>query len=288
MKRLSLALTCIALSLAACAQDANPAAAVAAKPGAQSTKPVAGLEPAIAPGTPEARARDTIRKLAPSIRIDQIGAAPVKGFREAILDGQVFYISDDGKYVMQGALYDVATRENLAKDSMNKLRKKLVATIPVSDRIVFAPPNAKYTVSVFTDVECGYCRKFHQQIAEYNKQGIAVQYLAFPRMGLGSEDYRKMVSVWCAEDRRKALTEAKNDRPPASRNCKNPVNMQYDIGRRVGLNGTPMILAPDGTELGGYIEPAKLRAALDQLAAGKAAAKSNAVDAAAGTGAGSK
>ena len=289
MKRLTLALSCVALSLAACAQDATPS--VAAKPGAQARKPVVaagGVEPTFAAGSPEARARDTIRKLAPNVRIDQISAAPVKGFREAILDGQVFYVSDDGKYVMQGALYDASTRENLAKDSMNKLRRKLLATIPVSDRIVFAPKNPEYTVSVFTDVECGYCRKFHAQIAEYNKQGIAVQYLAFPRMGLGSEDYKKMVSVWCATDRRKALTDAKNDRPPQAKDCKNPVTMEYDVGRRVGLQGTPMILAPDGSELGGYIEPAKLRAALDQLAAGKTAEKSGAVDAAAGTGAGSR
>lgn len=289
MKRLTLALSCVALSLAACAQDATPS--VAAKPGAQARKPVvaaAGVEPTFAAGSPEARARDTIRKLAPNVRIDQISAAPVKGFREAILDGQVFYVSDDGKYVMQGALYDASTRENLAKDSMNKLRRKLLATIPVGDRIVFAPANPKYTVSVFTDVECGYCRKFHAQIAEYNKQGIAVQYLAFPRMGLGSEDYKKMVSVWCATDRRKALTDAKNDRPPQAKDCKNPVTMEYDVGRRVGLQGTPMILAPDGSELGGYVEPVRLRAALDQIAAGKEAVKSGAVDAAAGTGAGSK
>lgn len=285
MKRLSLAVLCVALSLAACAQDANPA--IAAKPGAQAQKPAAAVagEPTFAAGTPEARARDTIHKLAPNVRIDQIAAAPVKGFREAIVDGQVLYVSDDGKYVMQGALYDAASRENLAKDSMNKLRRKLLASIPVSDRIVFAPAKPKYTVSVFTDVECGYCRKFHAQIAEYNKQGIAVQYLAFPRMGLGSEDFKKMVSVWCSADRQKALTEAKNDRPPQAKDCKNPVTMEYDIGRRVGLQGTPMILGPDGSELGGYVEPAQLRAALDQIAAGKPAVKSGAVDAA---GAGSK
>ena len=279
MKRLTLALSCVALSLAACAQDATPS--VAAKPGAQARKPVVaagGVEPTFAAGSPEARARDTIRKLAPNVRIDQISAAPVKGFREAIVDGQVFYVSDDGKYVMQGALYDASTRENLAKDSMNKLRRKLLATIPVGDRIVFAPANPKYTVSVFTDVECGYCRKFHAQIAEYNKQGIAVQYLAFPRMGLGSEDYKKMVSVWCATDRRKALTDAKNDRPPQAKDCKNPVTMEYDVGRRVGLTGTPMILAADGTELGGYVTPVQLRAALDKLAAGKTAPKSVAAD----------
>ena len=106
-------------------------------------------------------------------------------------------------------------RKNLSEGALAKMRKELLKTIPVSERIVFAPANPKYTVSVFTDVECGYCRKLHSEIAEYNRQGIAVQYLAFPRMGLGSDDYKKMVSVWCAPDRRKALTDAKTDQPGA-------------------------------------------------------------------------
>ena len=139
--------------------------------------------------------------------------------------------------------------------------------MPLSDRIVFAPDHPKYTVTVFTDVECGYCRKLHSEIADYNKQGIAVQYVAFPRMGLGSDDFRKMEAVWCASDRKRALTDAKNDRPVPARQCTNPVAMQYTFGQRMGLTGTPMILAEDGTQLGGYVPPAQLRAELDRLAA---------------------
>jgi thiol:disulfide interchange protein DsbC len=292
MKRLSLAMACVALSLAACAQDAPPA--VAAKPGAKATRPAtpvvaSAAEPRVAAGTPDARARDAIRSISPAVRIEQIGAAPIKGFREAIVEGQVIYISDDGRYLMQGALFDVATKQDMGRASMAAVRKKLIATIPMSDRIVFAPPAPKYTVTVFTDVECGYCRKFHSEIADYNRRGIAVQYLAFPRMGPASEDFRKMVSVWCASDRRKALTDAKNDRAPAKRDCTNPVAMEYDVGRRVGLTGTPMIVASDGTELGGYLPPDKLRAALDKLAAGKAVQKSDATESTAtGTGAGAR
>ena len=131
------------------------------------------------------------------------------------------YVSDDGKYLMQGTLFDIAAQEEPRRGQRwRKLRRKLLKTIPVSDRIVFAPPNPKYTVTVFTDVECGYCRKLHSEIAEYNRQGIAVEYLAFPRMGLGSEDFKKMVSVWCAADRSKALTDAKNDQPGAARTAR--------------------------------------------------------------------
>jgi thiol:disulfide interchange protein DsbC len=275
MKHLPLALLGV-LSLSACAQGPAPAA-TAAKPGAQATA-ADPVERTYAAGTPQARAQAALRQINPQIKVDRITRAPIPGFQEAIVGGQVVYVSDDGKYLLQGKLFDIATRTDLGEASMAKVRKDLLKTIPVRDRIVFAPPNPKHTVAVFTDVECGYCRKLHSQIAEYNRQGIAVQYLAFPRMGLGSDDFKKMVAVWCAADPKKALTDAKNDRPVPMKNCTNPVTMEYDLGQRVGLEGTPMILAEDGTQLGGYLPPAQLRAALDKLAAGKATQPAGASD----------
>ena len=258
-----------AFSLSACAQSNSPA--VAAKPGAEAGRTDGGTTGGVAvvAGTPAARARDALRKVNPQVRIDQIAAAPLPGFQEVIVGGQVIYVSDDGKYLMQGTLYDIDAKKDLGEASMAKVRKQLLKSIPASDRIVFAPANPKYAVTVFTDIECGYCRKLHSQIADYNKQGIAVEYVAFPRMGLGSDDFRKMVSVWCAADPKKALTDAKNDRPVPAKNCTNPVTMQYNLGQRMGLTGTPMILAEDGTQVGGYVPPEQLRAALDKLA-GKA------------------
>src|SRR3546814_17688988 len=120
-------------------------------------------------------------------------------------------------------------------------------------RIVFAPKDPKYTVAVFTDVECGFCRKLHSQIDDYNREGIAVQYLAFPRMGLGSADFQKMVNVWCATDRTQALPDAKIDRRVPTRNCTHLVTMTYDVGPRISLVGTPLTVAPAGTAI-----PAKL------------------------------
>ena len=263
MKR-SLVVLLGAVSLSACAQSTPTS--TAAKPGAQAS--TAEMAVVAAAGTPEARARAAIRLVNPQVEIDQVGPAPLPGFQEVIVGGQPVYVSNDGKYLMQGTLYDIQTRTNLGEASMAGVRRKLMQSMPVSDRIVFAPANPKYTVTVFTDVECGYCRKLHSQIADYNRQGIAVQYVAFPRMGLGSEDFKKMVAVWCSADPKKALTDAKNDRAVPYRNCKNPVTMQYNLGQRMGLTGTPMILASDGTQLGGYVPPAQLREALDKLAAG--------------------
>ena len=268
MKSLLPLLLC-AVSLTACAQAPDSAAGVGS---AAAPAPSQGLATA-AEGSVDERAIQALQSINPRIEVDHVGPAPLPGFREAVVGGQVVYISDDGRYLLQGALYDVVEKKDLSQAGMAEVRRRLLATIPASERIVFAPENPVHTVSVFTDVECGYCQKLHEDIAEYNRLGIAIEYLAFPRMGPASEDFAKMVSVWCAADRGAALTAAKEGRKVQSGSCTNPVARHYDIGRRVGLTGTPMIVTEDGTQMPGYMPPADLRAALDELAADAAPAE---------------
>ncbi|MBB5877116.1 MULTISPECIES: DsbC family protein [Xanthomonas] len=248
-----------AASLSACAQSTTPPAGAAAS--AKSAPAASG-----APG--EQRVRSALLQLDPNFKPDYIGAAPFPGFREVVVGGQVLYVSDDGRYLFQAQPFDIQEKQLTSSEGLLSYRRKLLESAPRADRIVFAPANPKYTISVFTDIECGYCRKLHSEIGELNKQGIAVEYLAFPRMGLGSQDYKDMVAVWCAADKKQALTEAKSSgKVPGATNCKNPVTMQYNLGQRLGVNGTPAIFAPDGTQIGGYLPPAKMREALDKRAA---------------------
>ncbi|MCW0371867.1 DsbC family protein [Xanthomonas sacchari] len=255
MLRFALFALLCATSLSACAQPASPTG------GAAAAKPAAG-----APG--EQRVRAALLQLDPNFKPDYIGAAPFPGFREVVVGGQVLYVSDDGRYLFQAQPFDIQEKQFASSEGLLSYRRKLLESAPRADRIVFAPANPKYTISVFTDIECGYCRKLHSEIGELNKQGIAVEYLAYPRMGLGSQDYKDMVAVWCAADKKQALTDAKaNGKVPSATNCKNPVTMQYNLGQRLGVNGTPAIFAPDGTQIGGYLPPAKMREALDKRAA---------------------
>ena len=269
MNRLLAFAALCSLSLSACAQQPAPDAA-----GQKiSIGPQAAAEPTFAAGTPEARARAALNELNPQIQVESIQAAPIPGFREVIATGQVVYVSDDGKYMFQGGLLDIAKRKDMSEAAMAKLRVDVLKTLPLEDRIVFSPAGKpKHSVVVFTDIECGYCRKFHNDIAQYNKLGIQVEYLAFPRAGLASADYRNTVSVWCAPDRRKALTDAKDGRSVPSRTCKTPVDMQYRAGQRMGLSGTPMILNAKGELMGGYLPPEALLQRLDAEAAAAAAA----------------
>lgn len=256
------ALLC-ALSVSACAQSkpADADKAAAAKPAG-----TASGKQADAPK--EAMIRAALKAIDPRVVPDRIAPAPMPGFQEVIVSGQVIYFSDDGRYMLQGSLYDVKAKKDLSQIGLSVLRREALSKVPMSERIVFAPVGAsKYHVSVFTDIECGYCQKLHSEIADYNKLGIAIEYLAFPRAGLASQDALAMESVWCSADRRKALTDAKNGRPVPPKRCDNPVAAQYKIGQQIGLQGTPMIINSDGVALPGYLPPDKLLEALDKLAA---------------------
>jgi len=273
MQRIVLATLFSVFSMTACAQSTSPPAG-GARIAVATPSPAAKAELTYAAGTPEERVRTVLKQLNPKIQVDRIGPAPMAGFREVVASGQVVYVSDDGKYLLQGGLLNVATRKDMSEAALASVRGDVLKTLPMSGRIVYSPVGTpKHKVVVLTDVECGYCRKFHTEIAEYTKRGIEVEYLAFPRAGVGSADYRKMVSVWCADDRKKALTDAKNGRAVADKRCTTPVDMQHAAGLRMGLTGTPMILTPDGEFVGGYLAPDILQQRLEQLAAERATSK---------------
>ncbi|KAF1686585.1 disulfide bond formation protein DsbC [Pseudoxanthomonas broegbernensis] len=244
-----------AFSLGACAQPAPPAggASPAAKPAAA--------------GSAEQHARQALAQLVPGAQPDYIGDAPFAGFREVLLSGQVLYVSDDGRFLMQSQPFDIQARRPAASPGLMAFRRQALEGVPEQERIVFSPPNPKYTISVFTDVECGYCRRMHQEIAEYNRLGIAVEYLAFPRMGMGSDDFRDMVSVWCSADRKRALTQAKAGTRVPGKQCTSPVAMHYALGQRIGVTGTPAVFAQDGSQLGGYMPPQQMIQALERMSA---------------------
>jgi thiol:disulfide interchange protein DsbC len=218
---------------------------------------------------PEATVRQAVLGLA-KVQIDSVKPAPIPGFYQVIASGQMVYVSADGKYMLTGNLIDLGSKKNLSDDVWADFRKAELAKVPAAERIVFAPAKPRYTVSVFTDVNCGYCRALHEHVADFNKAGIALEYIAWPREGVTTTSgsptptYTEMVSVWCAADRKAAFTAAKAGKQPKSASCTNPVKDEFDLGVRLGVTGTPTIVAEDGTVLGGYMTPDQLLKALEK------------------------
>lgn len=203
--------------------------------------------------------RASLQKWAPGVQPQSIKAAPIPGIYEVVVEGQVFYISQDGRYAMQGQLLDLANRTNLTEERLKVMRAAAIDGLDEQNMIVFGPEQAKHTVNIFTDIDCGYCRQLHRHIDEYNELGIKIRYLAFPRAGIGSSSYDKAVEVWCAKDRHQAMTQAKAGKPVENTaKCDNPVAEQFNLGQSLGVNATPTLILEDGSTLPGLVRPQNL------------------------------
>jgi thiol:disulfide interchange protein DsbC len=208
------------------------------------------------------------------IKAEDVRPSPIEGLYEVRSGAEVGYVSTDGKYYVDGDIFEMASKQNLTEDARRKGRLAVLAGVKDEDAIIFAPKGAaKHTVTVFTDVDCVYCRKMHSEIAELNRLGIRVRYLMFPRGGPGSDSWNKAESVWCSADRKAALTRAKKGEKVTARDCETPVAAQYELGRRIGVSGTPGIFTESGEYLAGYASAAYLAAYLSEPAATAAKAE---------------
>ncbi len=217
-----------------------------------------------------AQADETMKKkleaLLPGVKIESIQPLDDTGLYEVLMNGDILYFTKDAKYAIQGDIISLKSRENLTEKRRTGLRKQALAHVNEKDMIIYTPKKTDYTVTVFTDIDCGYCRKLHSQIKDYNALGIRIRYMAFPRAGLDSRSYDKAVNVWCAKDRHQAITDAKNGLPVLSDSCDAPIKAQYLLGQRLGVTGTPAIFTEDGQLIPGYVPPKQLRALLDKKA----------------------
>ncbi|MES2671898.1 MAG: thioredoxin fold domain-containing protein [Pseudomonadota bacterium] len=257
----------IVLGAPAVAQDAvSGARSTIDDARAQEQAPAAPTTPATV-GAAEALAEkigEGLRRMDPNRKIDYVGPSPVPGYVEIVSAGESFFVTDDGRYLVQ-TLYDMIDGRDISQfGALPKLTLLALEKIPKSERILFpATGQTRHTIVVFTDVDCGFCMKLHQDIENYNRLGIAVEYVAFPRSGTNGEVYEKMRAVWCSPDRNKALTDAKNGAKVAARRCDDPVSRHYQVGVDIGVRGTPVVITGKGVKYSGYVPPEMLLRFLD-------------------------
>ncbi|MFU8830804.1 MAG: DsbC family protein [Wenzhouxiangella sp.] len=206
-----------------------------------------------------------LAELVPDVSQIVIAETPLPGIVQVRIGGDILYMSEDGRFLLQGRVIDLETQTDLTDAAMSVLRREQLAGLDSSDFVSFGNGDAAFDVLVFTDPDCGYCRRLHEQMDEYEAAGIRVNYVAFPRAGVGSQTYTKMVSVWCADDRQAAMDVAKGGGTPPPATCDNPVQAQYELGKSLGVTGTPSIMTFSGDIIPGYVPPAQLRERLVML-----------------------
>ncbi len=209
-----------------------------------------------------------LAEMLPGVAQDQVSDSPISGIYEVAIGTKVAYVSDDGRYLMQGELFDLDSNENLTEQRRSAARVALLANLDDAQMIVFKPKQqpAKHSVLVFTDIDCVYCRRLHNEIEQINELGIEVRYAFYPRSGPGTVSWQKAGNVWCARDRNDALTRAKAGAEVAAEKCEGtPVQSQYDLGQLAGVRGTPAIFTLSGEQIGGYLPAEAMLARLEAL-----------------------
>ena len=210
-----------------------------------------------------ANIRAQLKKLMPEETIDSINKTPVSGVYEVVLGAEVIYVSGDGRYMIQGRMIDLKNRKDLTEPRRAASRKEAVNKVGEDKMVIFAPAKYDHTVTVFTDIDCGYCRKLHREIADYGAEGIRVRYVFYPRAGKNSESYKDAVAVWCSDDRKRAMTAAKSGTKLEAKSCTNPVKEHMALGESLGISGTPAIVLENGDMVPGYVPAKRLAALLD-------------------------
>jgi thiol:disulfide interchange protein DsbC len=219
----------------------------------------------------DADAQDKIKNslavLLPGVVPDSITRTPMNGIYEIIFGPRLVYMSADGKYLLQGSIIDLETRENLTEPRLMEAKIEAIKNVGENNMIIYSPPKGtpvKHQVNVFTDIDCGYCRKLHSEMADYNKAGIEIRYLFYPRSGKDTESYFKAVRVWCSSDRRAAMDQAKAGKDiEADTSCENPVDDHLLLGSLIGVTGTPAMVLNDGKLVPGYVPADRLIQVLD-------------------------
>lgn len=207
-----------------------------------------------------------LQKQLPDMQLQSLTPVGQTGLYEAVIDDRIYYFTADGQYLLQGDILALESRENITEARRLEVKKALLERVNEDEMIIFAAKKPDYAVTIFTDVDCGYCRELHRQVKDYNDLGITIRYMAFPRAGAESESANKLIEVWCAKDQQKAMTDAKAQREVNKTSlCEdNPVAEQFEIGGKLGVRGTPAIFLEDGQMLPGYLPPKKLREVLDE------------------------
>ena len=210
------------------------------------------------------KVRQNLAEMLPGLTLGDINPTPAAELYEVMVGQRIIYVTEDGRYLVQGSLIDLKEKKNLTEPRLNSIKASAVAAVGEDNMVIFGPQDAKHTITVFTDIDCGYCRKLHSEMAGYNDEGIRIRYLFYPRAGLNSSSYRKAVTVWCSDDRKDAMTQSKSGVTLDEKSCANPVSNHLELGEQLGVSGTPAMVLESGEMIPGYVPPKRLSALLEK------------------------
>lgn len=224
--------------------------------------PVADPAELQAAGAPAASAEEVIKRLneqLPGIAFTEVLESTIPGLFEVITDGQIYYVDETVQFLVDGNLIRLSDRANLTDARLGRIHMTMIQDMDEKDMLIYEAENeSDRSITVFTDISCGFCRRLHAEIDTLLEEGVRVRYLLFPRAGLGSQGHKDLESVWCADNPQEAMTIAKAGGQIDPKTCDNPIEAHVALAERLGLRGTPLIYTDGGEKVPGYREASTL------------------------------
>jgi thiol:disulfide interchange protein DsbC len=201
---------------------------------------------------------ELLRKRVGDVKIDDVRETAVDNVWQVQVGNRYVYLLDDGKYALMGDLINLENGRNLTELSRRVGVVETISEFGDEDLIIFAAKGeTRATLTVFTDTSCPYCQKLHSEVGQLQEAGITVRYLPYARGGKSGPGYATLKSVWCAEDRNKAMTDAKNNRfeglPAGDCPQSAMIDRGYRAGNQLGIRGTPALVKSNGEKIEGYV-----------------------------------
>ena len=196
--------------------------------------------------------RKTVSNAYPDVAIDAIKKID-DNFHEIIINKQIYYATNDGKYLIVGNVINLNTKESITENTKMNQRLSIIDSIDMKNYMIFKPKKTDHILTIFTDTSCPYCQKLHNEIPDLLENNIEIRYVLFSRNGNDVDAYQQLVSAWCSDDKVDALEDLfAGDILDDISNCENPIARNFDYAGSLSVEGTPTIFLEDGRIIPGY------------------------------------
>jgi thiol:disulfide interchange protein DsbC len=202
----------------------------------------------------------------------EVRATPISGIYEVLMGKDIAYTDATGRYFMFGNVMDMQTQRNLTQERRSEINKVDVSTLKLGDAIKTVKGDGKRVLYVFSDPECGYCKRLEPTLQQLNN--VTIYTFLFPILGEKSNKSAK--SVWCAADRNKAWGDYMlRSGPLLQAECETPIQRNVALGTSLGITGTPTLISGSGRMQPGAIPLEKIEELLAETGAAAKTAKAN-------------
>ncbi|WP_151723563.1 DsbC family protein [Acinetobacter ursingii] len=211
-----------------------------------------------------ATVQQNLKKNFPDIPVQSVQTTPLKDIYEVYMGGQIVYTNDDANYFFIGNLIDNKNQKNLTEDSLQKLEKIDVSTLPLDQAIKHVKGNGQRVLYLFSDPDCPYCQRLEKQMASIDN--VTIYLFLYPLKGLHPNAENMATKIWCAKDQYAAWENylLNKKQPTKAASCQTPIQKNLELGKRLKISGTPTMFLKNGNRITGAMEADELNQLLDK------------------------